>query len=127
LKYTTISDKQAIGICGSAVIDIIAMLLENGIIDETGRFNEEDDIKSEIGSKLSDRIKNIDGQLAFIITQNTLTGEVIAITQKDIREIQLAKAAIIYTRLWKDSAAAFAETYIIYRKDGTMFSFVRWA
>jgi len=95
LKYTTISNIPPIGICGSAIIDIVAMLIEYELIDETGRFaEEEEDISNEMGKKLFNRITEIDGQPAFIITENPTTNEVIAITQKDIRELQLAKAAI---------------------------------
>ncbi len=94
LKYTTISDLPPIGICGSAIVDIVAILVENEIIDEGGRFNDEEDINSDTGRKLLDRITQIDGQPAFVISKDPTTNEVIAITQKDIRELQLAKAAI---------------------------------
>jgi len=94
LKYTTISNIEPVGICGSAIIDVVAMLIEHEIIDESGRFNEEEDINNDIGRKLLNRITQIDDQPAFVISKNPTTNEVIAITQKDIRELQLAKAAI---------------------------------
>lgn len=93
--YTVIGNKAPSGICGSGIIDVIAVLLDEGIIDETGRFvsdSGEDKIQTEIKGRLTD----IDGMKAFIIAaaDDSGTGEPIVITQKDIREIQNAKAAI---------------------------------
>lgn len=65
--FRTIGDCQPTGICGSGIIDAAAQMLQNGIINSKGRMT---------GSK------------ELILTDN------IKITQKDIREIQLAKGAI---------------------------------
>lgn len=96
LKYTTIEDKAPIGICGSGIVDALAVLLDAGIVDETGRLLDADEIESGIGQKLTDRLTEVEGLSAFIIAHAHVseTGEAIVITQKDIREIQLAKAAI---------------------------------
>lgn len=74
--YKTIGGGAAKGICGSAVIDIAAMCLKNDIIDETGRFAEE----------------NYSG--GFIKISEGLENQDIIFNQKDIREVQLAKSAI---------------------------------
>ncbi len=68
LSYHTIGNEKARGICGSGIIDAIALFLEQGWIDRAGRI---------AGDK--DKI--------------VLDGEVF-LTQKDIYEFQLAKAAI---------------------------------
>lgn len=96
LKYTTIDNKPPLGICGSGIVDALAVLLDAGIVDGTGRLLNRDEIESDIGLKLADRLTEIDGLPAFIIadSKSSGTGEPIVITQKDIREIQLAKAAI---------------------------------
>ena len=96
LKYTTIDNKLPLGICGSGIVDALAALLDAGIVDETGRMLDRDEIETEIGQKLADRLTEIDGLSAFIIvdSKSSGTGEPIVITQKDVREIQLAKAAI---------------------------------
>lgn len=81
LVIHTIFDQEPIGICGSGLIDIIAILLNEHTIDESGLLN---DTYFDNG---------------FQIYENT-TGDTskskvdIRITQKDIREIQLAKAAV---------------------------------
>ena len=96
LIYTTIADKKPVGICGSGIVDITAMLIDVGIIDETGRILYEDEVSKELGIKLYERIIEQDGELSFIIAgaKETQNGSPIIITGKDIREIQLAKAAI---------------------------------
>lgn len=96
IKYTTIDNKAPLGICGSGIVDALAVLLDAGIVDETGRLLDKDEIESEVGQKLADRLTEIDDLPAFIIadSESSGTGEPIVITQKDIREIQLAKAAI---------------------------------
>lgn len=66
ISYSTINAQPAIGICGSAVFDCVAQMLDNNLVDETGYFEDE--------------ILNI--------TKD------ISITANDIRQIQLAKAAI---------------------------------
>ena len=96
LKYTTIGNKPPLGICGSGIVDALALLLDAGIVDETGRLLDEEEIESEAGLKLADRLTQIGGLTAFTIVdaRSSGTGEPIVITQKDIREVQLAKSAI---------------------------------
>src|SRR5690606_16713073 len=52
------------------------------------------EVKNELGRKYRDRIIDIDGVLSFVLTYNTQTGKPIFISQRDIREFQLAKGAI---------------------------------
>ncbi|MCS7201686.1 MAG: ASKHA domain-containing protein [Dictyoglomus sp.] len=66
VKFSVIGDKKEEGICGSGIIDAVKVMLDLNIIDKTGRFN-----KGEYFS-LGD----------------------VKITQRDIREFQLAKSAI---------------------------------
>jgi len=86
VEYETIGDVKPSGLCGSAVIDVVAEMLKNGVIDQHGRFN------SNIKTK---RIKK-NNETEFVVVWNneTATGRAITVTQKDINEIQLAKAAI---------------------------------
>jgi uncharacterized 2Fe-2S/4Fe-4S cluster protein (DUF4445 family) len=94
-KYTTIGDKSPVGICGSGIIDVIAALLDAGVIDETGRLADEDetDLPEE---EYAHRIVSIEGIRAFRLTaeDDRGTSVQIVITQRDIRELQNAKAAI---------------------------------
>lgn len=96
LAYTVIGDSAPRGICGSGIIDIAALMLEIGAVDETGRIidaDEVEDIDGDIAEKyrsLYDSLDEVDGENVFYIDRKFN----IYITQKDIREIQLAKAAV---------------------------------
>jgi uncharacterized 2Fe-2S/4Fe-4S cluster protein (DUF4445 family) len=78
-------------ICGSGLIDAVAVLLELGIIDQTGRFANPGKLPPAIRSRI---IKH-NNQLAFVLAERRATSdERLLLTQQDIREVQLAKAAI---------------------------------
>ncbi|MDN5293385.1 MAG: hypothetical protein PWQ91_326 [Eubacteriales bacterium] len=93
-KYTVIGGDLPRGICGSGLLDVIAGLLEVGIIDRNGKLLPPDQITNELGKKYRDRIVQQDGSWSFVLEENTATGQPVYITQKDIRELQLAKGAI---------------------------------
>lgn len=80
IKTETIGQAEPIGICGSGLIDAVACLLEIGAVDETGRLSDED-LSLEYEGIFNEEDE------AIISGEVTLTG-------KDIREIQLAKAAV---------------------------------
>ncbi|MDF2802797.1 MAG: hypothetical protein K0S61_2700 [Anaerocolumna sp.] len=75
VSYETIGGKGPIGICGTGVIAIMSELLKAGIVDSTGLLKE--DYRRE----------------GYIIA-NSPAGQDITFTQNDIRELQLAKAAV---------------------------------
>ena len=79
LIFTTIGSVEAKGICGSGLIDLVAILLAEKLIDENGTWNEEND--SNLAAKLKDE--------KFYLTDS------VYVSQKDIRQFQLAKAAIM--------------------------------
>lgn len=87
VSFTTIKNKKPIGICGSGLIDAIAELLKSRVITRSGNFNKE--------LINSDRFLQKDKNLEFVIAKKTETviGREITLSQKDIREIQMAKAA----------------------------------
>ncbi len=87
--YKTINDKEPCGICGSGVLDICSELLKYEIIDESGRICDSDEVENE---NLRKRLNKENNLKEFIIFENE--NKKIAFTQKDIREVQLAKAAI---------------------------------
>jgi uncharacterized 2Fe-2S/4Fe-4S cluster protein (DUF4445 family) len=74
-------------ICGSGLIDAVAVLLDLEIIDSTGRFTKPQTLPPRILS----RIVEYDGQPAFCLYSS---GHKVILTQQDIRQVQLAKAAI---------------------------------
>jgi uncharacterized 2Fe-2S/4Fe-4S cluster protein (DUF4445 family) len=84
----TVDDAPARGICGSGIVDALSEMLAAGLIDASGK------IKTSAG--LPGIRKNHEGLPEFVLVSrgNSSTGEPITITQHDIQEIQLAKAAI---------------------------------
>ena len=113
ISYTTIGNADAIGICGSGLVDLVAQLLRIGIIDETGRLVEPDEAADcGVPEALCDRLVTI-GERArafkLISSDDAMSTKDIYITQRDARELQNAKAAIaagIRTLLAKAGLAA---------------------
>ncbi|MGN0702495.1 MAG: ASKHA domain-containing protein [Lentihominibacter sp.] len=94
VNISTIGNRESAGICGSGLIDAISQMLNAGLIDETGRLAAGYEWASRgFDRNLSGRLTEEDGQRQFVLAC-TAGGEDIAITQNDIREVQLAKGAI---------------------------------
>ena len=96
LVIGTIEDTPAIGICGSGLVDACAMLVELGLLDKSGRFVPEDVAKT-VAPQLSDRLTMLEGERIFVLTWGKEIGnpsDAIFLSQRDVRELQFAKAAI---------------------------------
>ncbi|GBG57182.1 (Fe-S)-binding protein [Sporomusaceae bacterium FL31] len=83
IEIKTIGDKEPIGICGSGLLDIVGELVKYGFIQGTGKLKD-----SAVKPELADRLVKKAGKTVFQIA-----GEVY-LSQKDIRQVQLAKGAI---------------------------------
>jgi uncharacterized 2Fe-2S/4Fe-4S cluster protein (DUF4445 family) len=83
----------AAGICGSGLVAAIAAFLKAGLIDETGRITDQPE---KLPPGLALRIVDQDGKSSIKLAgaAQSTTGMPIYLTQKDIRELQNAKAAI---------------------------------
>ncbi|HET9913876.1 MAG TPA: ASKHA domain-containing protein [Anaerolineales bacterium] len=83
---------KAKGICGSAVIDAVAEMFRVGIVDSRGRFKR----RGEVISPSHDRIREGEHGWEYVIAraEETSIGRDIPLTQHDVRQIQLAKAAL---------------------------------
>lgn len=89
--FETIGGENPAGICGSGVLDMMAELLRYGIVDETGRMADAAECSDAM---LSQRLLKVGDGMAFSIAEAAEGREPIEFTQRDVREIQLAKAAI---------------------------------
>ena len=89
IKYKTIGDLPPRGICGSGIIDLVSVLLNEKLINRSGKFI----IPKEYNS---DRIQYFDGIKGFIIadSQQSQTRKPVFITEADIEGVIAAKAAI---------------------------------
>jgi uncharacterized 2Fe-2S/4Fe-4S cluster protein (DUF4445 family) len=76
-----IGDVPAIGICGSGLIDLVSCLVKNGAIGRNGRFE----------TKAAAPVGNWDEREGRCLLR---LSDGVVLTQKDVRQVQLAKAAI---------------------------------
>jgi uncharacterized 2Fe-2S/4Fe-4S cluster protein (DUF4445 family) len=85
VQYQTINGAPPVGICGSGILDALSQLYLAGAIDKGGRI-----------AKSHPRARSSKGQLEFVLvsTKERKGKPAITITQHDVRELQLAKAAI---------------------------------
>ncbi|MBI5031681.1 MAG: DUF4445 domain-containing protein [Chloroflexi bacterium] len=84
LEYQTIGNAAPVGICGSGLLDIVAQLKSNGVLDHHGRMGEHPRVR--VGNHLREFV---------IVNEQERDGlDAITLSQKDVRELQLAKAAI---------------------------------
>lgn len=90
IVYETIGGIKASGICGSGVLDIVSEFIKHGVIDDTGRMLGRDELGD---ADLSKRL-TFSGNVKEFIIEETDEFNKIVFTQKDVREVQLAKAAI---------------------------------
>lgn len=88
----TIENAEPCGICGSGIIDIVAALLCRGIIYKNGRILQRyEAILNDVKYSVAERIYIGRSNPFFLLYKNKINK--IIITQQDIRQIQLAKAA----------------------------------
>jgi len=89
-----IGQVPARGICGSGLMDAVAGLLQAGVIETGGRIISRDEA-GHLPGALQQRLNSEQGGNFFVLASREETGaEPVVLTQKDVRELQLAKAAI---------------------------------
>jgi uncharacterized 2Fe-2S/4Fe-4S cluster protein (DUF4445 family) len=82
IDYETIGKSTPIGICGSGILDSVAQLRLADIISREGRVGD------------NDRVRLYNNQREYVLVEDKESERNITITQKDVREVQLAKGAI---------------------------------
>lgn len=88
-----IGNDKPIGICGSGLVDVVAELVRLGVINEGGRLLPSDEVPN-LPKALKDRIVEGRNGYDFVIYKGEGSLEDVILTQKDVRELQLAKGAI---------------------------------
>lgn len=84
-RFQTIGGKPPAGLCGSGIIDMMAELYRIGVLEKNGRMRDHP------------RIRTRDGLKEFVLAEADEYGKgcpEITFTQKDVREVQLAKGAV---------------------------------
>ena len=97
VELDVIGDAEPAGICGSGLVDAAAELVRVGLLDKSGRFVSQEEaarIEPELVSRLTARA---DGTRIFVLHWASGEGDVegaVYLSQRDVRELQFAKAAI---------------------------------
>lgn len=86
IEIKTIENEKAVGICGSGLIDIVGELVANKVIGKNGKFVSKE--ASDLPEELKKRLVKLEGKTAFEISEGVF------LTQKDVRQVQLAKGAV---------------------------------
>ena len=93
IKYSVIGNDRPVGLCGSGLIDALAVLLKAGIIDENGTILS----GQELPILFRSYVFEVEAEEAAQSTEPSLAVHIapgVYITQEDIRKLQLAKGAI---------------------------------
>ena len=88
-SYSKPEEMQAKGICGSGILDVLAELYRSGVVLKSGRFNPH-----QKPNRFRKNSENNQPEFVIAWKEETSIGKDVVITQKDIRQIQLAKGAL---------------------------------
>lgn len=99
LRWTSIEGKEPVGICGSGILDTVSALLSLGVVDSHGAMEEEYLDKG------------------YCLVPGEKKRRDICFTQKDVRQLQLAKGAVaagvqVLLEEWGCGAADIEEVFL---------------
>ena len=96
LRINVIGNALPVGLCGSGLIDLAAELLRHGVITSDGKLLAADRLPGDLLPDLRRRVIEQDGKAAFLLVpeEESANGKPIVLTQRDVRELQLAAGAI---------------------------------
>jgi uncharacterized 2Fe-2S/4Fe-4S cluster protein (DUF4445 family) len=94
LELQVIGDEPAVGVCGSGLVDAVAELVRVGVIDPSGRFADPEKVRAT-HPHLAERMTLIGEEKVFVLAEPADgEGDPVVLSQRDVRELQFAKAAI---------------------------------
>jgi uncharacterized 2Fe-2S/4Fe-4S cluster protein (DUF4445 family) len=95
LELQVIGDVEPVGLCGSGVVDVVAELVHAGLLDHSGRFAEVEAVEQSGRPQLASRFGMIGKERVFVLERRGASvEESVFISQRDVRELQFAKASI---------------------------------
>jgi uncharacterized 2Fe-2S/4Fe-4S cluster protein (DUF4445 family) len=96
IEVSVIGQVPAVGICGSGLIDALSELLSVGVIESSGRIREPGELPESVPAAVRERVVTEEKGAVVVLVrgEETRQGEPILLTQRDVREAQLGKAAI---------------------------------
>ena len=94
LALEVIGDTAPVGMCGSGLVDAVAELVRSGLLDHSGRFVP-DDAARALHPGLADRLARVGEERVFVLAwRGDDPANAIYLSQRDVRELQFAKASI---------------------------------
>jgi uncharacterized 2Fe-2S/4Fe-4S cluster protein (DUF4445 family) len=96
LELTVIGDTAPAGLCGSGLVDAVTGLVRVGLLDSSGRLVPEE-AAATLAPGLAGRLTRIGDERVFVLHWLGEVGDAansVYLSQRDIRELQFAKAAI---------------------------------
>jgi uncharacterized 2Fe-2S/4Fe-4S cluster protein (DUF4445 family) len=96
VQLQVIGDTEPLGLCGSGLVDAVAALLDAGLLDRSGRLLDAEIARTQVPG-LADRLTGVNGERVFVLHWKGAAGDVaeaVYLSQRDVRELQFAKAAI---------------------------------
>jgi len=93
LGFKVIGDAEPQGLCGSGLVDAVTGLVRLGLLDESGRLVSEEEAASRAPG-LASRLTTIGKERVFVLHWRGAAEDSIYLSQRDVRELQFAKAAI---------------------------------
>ncbi len=86
IETRVLGDVEPIGICGTGIVDAVALMVELGVVEESGYLQSLDEASEDLRHFLGEE----EGTHVFYLTPD----KTVYITQADVRNVQLAKAAV---------------------------------
>jgi uncharacterized 2Fe-2S/4Fe-4S cluster protein (DUF4445 family) len=93
VSLQVIGDVEPQGMCGSGLVDAVAELAKIGVLDQSGRFVSPEVMEKEF-PKLSSRLINLETNEKAFLLHGDKNDPLVYLTQRDVRELQFAKASI---------------------------------
>jgi uncharacterized 2Fe-2S/4Fe-4S cluster protein (DUF4445 family) len=93
LTMKVIGDAEPQGLCGSGLVDAVTGLVKLGLLDSSGRFVAEESA-ALLAPGLAGRLTSIGKERVFVLHWRGAAEDSIYLSQRDVRELQFAKAAI---------------------------------
>jgi uncharacterized 2Fe-2S/4Fe-4S cluster protein (DUF4445 family) len=93
VELGVIGDLTPRGLCGSGLVDAVAELVKVGLLDASGRFVD-DQVAKQVAPGLADRLTMMGQERVFVLHRDADPATGVVLTQRDVRELQFAKAAI---------------------------------
>jgi uncharacterized 2Fe-2S/4Fe-4S cluster protein (DUF4445 family) len=94
LALEVIGDADPVGICGSGLVDCVAELVTAGLLDHSGRYVA-DAVAAEVSPRLAERLTKVGEERVFVLHwRGEDPANAVYLSQRDVRELQFAKASI---------------------------------